>query len=187
MGADLWQYEVPGQDDPDLALQSLQARVFKEDLKTDLPMMASSAIPEMRQQIADLKAEGDPFGLLESHERALEELESLCAQPIPSDIPGQITLFRKVWNAVALGEPICNLLDTTGTTREWRPYEFLCHILSDEEVLQFFDTPRPTLDQSMQFNYDLYEKLERGDSVCWRYHDKAGNPLGWYFMGTQFD
>jgi hypothetical protein len=190
MGADGWQYEVPGQDDPDLALQVLQARVFEEftrDLSIDFLTFVRNAVPEMRQAIANDKAEGNPYGLLESHEEALKELESLCSQPIPADIAGQIELFRKIWITCALGEPICNVLDTTGTTREWRSCEFLCHILSDEEVLQYFGTQKPTLDQSMQFNYDLYEKLERGDSICWRYHDEAGNPLGWYFVGTQFD
>jgi hypothetical protein len=190
MGADIWQDHVPGHTDPDAALEALQARVYEEftrDLNIDLVSMAGQWTAEMRQAIAQDKDDGDPYGLLESHEEALKELELLCSQPIPADMPGRIALFRTIWSASALGEPICNVLDTTGTTREWRPYEFLCHILSDEEVLEYLGTQRPTLADSREKSFALHEKLERGDSICWAYYGESGNPLGWYFVGAQFD
>jgi hypothetical protein len=190
MGADLWKAEVPGHDDPELALQALQARTFQEFTKRhkiNLAKMAEESLADMRQSVEDDRAEGDPYGLQESHVEAIKELEALSSEPIPVDVPGQIELFRKIWSARALGEPICNVLDTKGTTREWQPYEFLCHILSDEESQQYLGTQKPTLAQSRKAGADLMEQLERGDTVCWRYYEPTGEPLGWYFMGAQFD
>jgi hypothetical protein len=190
MGADIWKAEVPGQDDPQLALQELQARTLQEFTrrhKINLATMAQKSLSEMREAVENDRAEGDPYGLLESHEEAIKELEALSSEPMPSDVPGQIDLFRRIWSATVGGEPLCNVLDTLGTTHEWRPYEFLCHILSDEETQQYLGVPKPTLAQSRKAGGDLMDRLERGDTVCWRYYDQSAKPLGWYFMGAQFD
>lgn len=123
MGADLWQYDVPGQTEPHAAFEAIQARVFDEFTqrhKIDFPKMVREAVAGRREEIAGARAEGDPYGLADSYEESLAELESLCSQPLPVDKPGQIELFRKIWYAMALGEPIGNLLDTVGITRAAR-------------------------------------------------------------------
>ena len=112
---------MPGQTEPHAAFEALQARVFDEFTqrhKIDFPKMVREAVAGRREEIAGARAEGDPYGLADSYEESLAELESLCSQPLPVDKPGQIELFRKIWYAMALGEPIGNLLDTVGIMRE---------------------------------------------------------------------
>jgi hypothetical protein len=188
MGADLWQFEVPGHTDPEQALEALQARVFEEYSKErglDLQTMLREAIPQQRKAIEAARAEGDPYDLVEYHEGVIESLEPLCAQPLPSDTAGKIELLRKIM--AAHGEPISNVLDTTGVTHEWGTGPFLCKILSNDEILQFVGSRTPTLAQCQQVGSALYSKLARGDSACWNYYDERTNPLGWFFTGAQFD
>ena len=188
MGADLWQYEVSGHADPEQALQSLQARVFEEYSRQrsfDLGTLLREAIPEQQRAIAAAKAEGDPYDLVEYHEGVIASLQPLCSQPIPSDTAGQIELLRKIM--AAYGEPICNVLDTTGITRKRNSEPFLCYALSDSELLELFGSQKPTLAQSREALWTLHPQLDRGDSACWPYYDDKGKPLGWYFIGAQFD
>lgn len=190
MGADLWVYEVPGETDPQAALAALQARVFDEftrELNIDFPKMVREAVSDRRQEIAAARAEGDPYGLAESYENSLPELETLCSQPIPADKPAQIELFRKFWYATSLGEPICNVLDTVGITHEPPNEPFWCRVLTEEDLRQYVGSDKPTLPQSKQASYAVHDLLERGDSVCWPYYDESGNALGYYFVGTRFD
>lgn len=188
MGGDLWQYEVPGHTDPEQALKALQARVFEEystQRGVDLQTMLRQAIPEQRKSIEAAKAEGDPYDLVEYYQGVIESLEPLCSQPVPSDTAGKIELLRKIMSAY--GEPISNVLDTTGITRDRNAERFLCYALSDSEVRQFFGSEKPTLAQSRKALVTLQTQLVRGNSACWQYHDEKGHPLGWYFVGAQFD
>jgi hypothetical protein len=128
MGADGWQDDVPGQTDPDAAFDALHARVFGEytqSHKIDFPKLGRDAIAFYRHQVAAARANGDPYGLANSYQQSLAELESLCSKPVPADKHGQAKLFRKVWNAMVLGEPIGNVLDTVGITRDPQNAPFL--------------------------------------------------------------
>ncbi len=190
MGADLWQYDVPGQTEPDAAFEAIQARVFDEFTqrhKIDFPKMVREAVAGRREEIAGARAEGDPYGLADSYEESLAELESLCSQPLPVDKPGQIELFRKIWYAMALGEPIGNLLDTVGITREPPDDPFWCRELSEDEMRQYVGSDKPTIAQSKKACYTVSDILDRGASVCWPYYDNSGNGLGYYFVGASFD
>ncbi len=189
MGADLWQYDVPSQTDPDAAFEALYARIFDEYTrrhKIDFPKMIRETIAKKREGIASARANGDPYGVADSFEESLAELESLSSQPVPADKPGQARLFRKVWD-VMVNEPIGNLLDTVGITRDPQNNPLWCRVLSDEEMRQYFGSDKPTLPQSQKACYTVSDILDRAESVCWPYYDEAGNGLGYYFVGMSFD
>jgi hypothetical protein len=190
MGAELWQYDVPGQTDPDAAFEALYARVFDEYTQRypiDLPEMVRDAAARKRELIASARANGDPFKIVDSCQESLAEVELLSSQPVPADKPGQAKLFRKVWDAMMLNEPIGNLLDTVGITRDPQNNPFYCRVLSDEEIRQHCGSDKPTLPQSRKAFHTVYEFLDRAESVCWPYYGEAANVIGYYFVGMSFD
>jgi hypothetical protein len=154
--------------------------------------MAEQMLLDAREAVESSRAEGDPFDLAKLYEKAVKKLEVLCSEPVPTDIAGRIALFRRIWSA-AHGEPMCNELDITGTTHEWAPLGFLCKILSDEQTEQYLGAAKPTLTRCRELTFEIMdklestEKLERGDTVCWRYYDDSGEPAGWYFIGARYD
>ncbi len=184
MGADVWEFESPGHEDPDRALEAVQVRVVRRmtgDSHLDLKAMAGDALSAMRESLD--AGIGELFGFREQQERALHELESLSAAPMPVDTAGQIDVLRKIFGAMGLGRASSTVLDARGTTPEWCSDASLCHILGETEVSQYLGTDRPTLADSQKASDDLREQLQRGRSVCWRYYDESGSFAGWYFMG----
>ena len=86
-----------------------------------------------------------------------------------------------------LNEPIGNLLDTVGITRDPQNNPFCCRVLSNEEMRQYCGSDKPTLPQSRKACRPVSDILGRAESVCWPYYDEAGSGLGYYFLGMSFD
>jgi hypothetical protein len=183
MGADLWYHETSWHEDPATALKTVQARFMAEkyDLSTLLPQHLAYA----RTAVTLTEAEGDPYGVLEIHQREVRLLERLCSQPIPQDFEGRIQILQKI-NANS-GEGIGNVLDVRGISE--RRSVGTAQRLRESEMIRLVGTEHPTRAQAHEAIGKISEELERGECVCFPIYEscETNRPMGWYFVGCTWD
>jgi hypothetical protein len=197
MGAELWYYEAPWDDDPARALAALQTRIFVENY--NLAEVLRASLADARESVSYTQAERDQYEKLDKNkakvrllERLLDHykdevqlLETLCRQPIPKDPIEQLQILRRV-EATGSAE-IGNILDVRGVSD--RRDTHVAQRLTEDQMIRLVETTRPTTAQSHAAVAAIHSDLNRGESICFPMfadNDKT-KPVGWFFVGNTVD
>jgi hypothetical protein len=180
MGAELWYHEAPWHADAGAALKALQARFLADHY--DLPTLLPQHLAWARESVAAAEKKGDPYGVLEIYQEAVELLERLCNEPIPDSPEAQIEIVRRI-NANS-GQGIGNVLDVTAVTDRREVHE--AQRLDAQEMVRLVGDAQPTLAQAAGAIDKINEESGRGECVCFPVYEN-GKPIGWYFVGNTID
>ena len=180
MGAELWYHFSGRHDSPLDALREIQAEALASyDLQTLIEQHLDSAQGAVAATEAD-----DEYGLLDFYRGELSKMEEIAAAGVPDKVDERIALVRRIYDSS--GQGIGNVLDVTdvsdvGGTHVARPY-------TRDDLIDLGGTDRPTLTECEQLIGPINERLDRGESVCFRvYSDDRSTSVGWCFVGNTVD
>jgi hypothetical protein len=181
MGAMPWENRTAWMDDPADALKAIQRAEL--EAQGDLRDQIQTQLEGAREAVA-ATAEDDPYGLAEHYAAELERLERIASQPIPTDLDGRLHLLRTLHESG--GEGIGNVLDVTGVSQQGG--FFVTKVLGPDELQRTFGTDRPASDWKTQVEPDFFDKIGRGESVCFPlFADDETDPIEWCFFGYSVD
>jgi hypothetical protein len=180
MGASGWQYFVPYDPDIAKALRQLREDVFKSDKYFSM-LTKAEAIEDLEDQLLHIEDVGPDPDMQESARNDIQaQLKRLRALPEPSTIEERIKEVLVISAESGTG----SILDIRGISTE--PDFGMAAPLSQSELLNLFDTDKPTRSMVENHSFELMNLRHREQGTYIIVY-KDGVPDEIYFTGFSGD